>query len=276
MNNLSENHKTKLKLMKKLLLFSIIYSLLVSCASPRPITSKLNPNDVKSLSVFPHLSAVKIFNAKNEAITDPLEISNRCLEINENADGVISSFLDKKKIQHNKLEMSQDDEEIFVQEIVAYITLMKEKDLDSFLNKTKNYNSKNTRTAFAEIIVSDKVIEIIKKNNQRFALTTVTLGFTRTKKNEFNRKFANVGKAALAIGAVILTDGGLYVRSIPNLSNTYLILIDAQEKKLAMYIKKTEEFNPFEKEFLSEQVTFGLENYWIYQAALYKKKYGSK
>jgi hypothetical protein len=43
-----------------------------------------------------------------------------------------------------------------------------------------------------------------------------------------------------------------------------------------MYIKKTEEFNPFEKEFLSEQVTFGLENYWIYQAALYKKKYGSK
>jgi hypothetical protein len=262
--------------MKKLPIFFIIYSLLVSCASPKPITSKLNPNDVKSLALFPHLSAVKIFNAKNEAITDPLEISNRCLEINENADGVISSFLDRKKILHNKLEMSQDDEEIFVQEIVGYITLMKEKDIDSFLNKTKNYNSKNTRTAFVEIIVSDKVIEIIKKNNQRFTLTTVTLGFTRTKKNEFNRKFANVGKAALAIGAVILTDGGLYVRSIPNLSNTYLILIDAQEKKLAMYIKKTEEFNPFEKEFLAEQVTFGLENYWIYQAALYKKKYGSK
>jgi hypothetical protein len=128
------------------------------------------------------------------------------------------------------------------------------------------FNHQANREAFSNIRVSDDVVNLIKANNHRFALATVTLGFTRSKKNERNRQLANGGKALLGVGLAVLTGGFVFVRGIPYKSVTYFFLIDAEHKNIAMYTKETEEIDPTNSSSINWQINWGLEDYWIRHA----------
>jgi hypothetical protein len=253
--------------------FFMILILLSSCASPKPITSNVNPAIVNKVGVIPNISIISVLNARrNDEIKEGF-LDNAA---GTYADEAINTFLKNKKIDNQKLVLTSKEDSLITTEILGYFTKMNEKDVNYLTKEDKNYNTSNTREAFAEIKVSDGVSDLIKSKNLRFVLSTLTVGMKRTDKSLFNRSVGNVGKYIAASGLAYLTGGGIYFRSIPYLSNTYLILIDAESKNLAMFIKKTEEFDPTDKERLQEQVTFGLENYWVYHAAYHKKKYGNK
>ena len=257
---------------KNIILFSLL-SIILSCASPKPITSKVNPAIVQILGVLPNISIINVLNARKDD-----EIKEGFLDNSDgtHADEAINTFFKNKKIDNQKLSLTLEEDSLLTTEIYGYFSAMNEKDVNYLTKEDKNYNTSKTREAFNEIKVSDKISNLIKSKNLRFVLSTLTIGMKRTDKSLFNRGVGNVGKYIAASSLAYLTGGGIYFRSIPYLSNTYLILIDAEQKNLAMFIKKTEEFDPTDKSRLQEQVRFGLENYWVYHAAYYKQKFGNK
>ncbi len=259
--------------MQKNIIYISILTILLGCASPKPITSNVNPTIVQKLGVIPNVSIITVLNARKDD-----EIKEGFLDnaAGSYADEAINTFFKNKKIDNQRLVLTSKEDSLLTTEILGYFSAMNEKDVNYLTKEDKNYNTSKTREAFNEIKVSDEVSNLIKSKNLRFVLSTLTIGMKRTDKSLFNRGVGNVGKYIAASGLAYLSGGGIYFRSIPYLSNTYLILIDAEQKNLAMFIKKTEEFDPTNKARLQEQVTFGLENYWVYHAAYYKQKFGNK
>jgi hypothetical protein len=56
------------------------------------------------------------------------------------------------------------------------------------------------------------------------------------------------------------------VRGIPYKSVTYIFLIDAEQKNIAMYTKESEEIDPTNSSSINWQINWGLEDYWIRHA----------
>ena len=259
--------------MQKTLSYLLTISILMGCASPKPITSNVNPAIVNRVGVLPNIAIINVLNARKD---DDIKEGFLDNSAGTYADEAINTFFKNKKIDNQKLSLTVEEDSLLTTEIYGYFSSMNKKDVDYLTKEDKNYNTSKTREAFNEIKVSDEISNLIKSKNLRFVLSTLTVGMKRTDKSLFNRGVGNVGKYIAASGLAYLTGGGIYFRSIPYLSNTYLILIDAEQKNLAMFIKKTEEFDPTDKSRLQEQVTFGLENYWVYHAAYYKQKFGNK
>jgi hypothetical protein len=185
-------------------------------------------------------------------------------------------FFKNKKIDNQKLTLTSKEDSLLTTEILGYFATLNENHVNYLTKEDKYYNTSKTREAFNNVKVSDEISNLIKRKNLRFVLSTMTIGMKRTDKSLFDRGVGNVGKYIAASGLAYLTGEGIYFRLIPYLSNTYLILVDAEQKNLVMFIKKTEEFDPTNIASLQEQVTFGLENYWVYHAAYYKNKFGNK
>ena len=260
--------------MQKALLYVLFFLCFLGCSSPKPITSTVNPVAVNKIGIVPHLAIVQILNSKNEIAESREDLIQN--SISDYADEEIDKFLQKQRIEKVSYSTTSEEDSLISNEILSYFKIMNEKDINYISKEEKNYNNSITKRAFNEIKISDKLAQTIKNKDLRFFLSTISIGFTRTKKNELNRKIGNVGKYILASGIAYGLGGGIFFRGIPYRSNTYLFLIDAEQKNLAMFIKKTEEFDPFDKERFQEQLRFGLENYWVYHAAYHKSKYGSK
>ncbi len=250
--------------MKHIILYSFILFYLCSCATQKPITSTVNPANIKNVMIVPPINSIKVFYAQSDEIAEGEDYFG---EVQNSSIKAIKLFFDTHKIEYDELSANKDEENILSQEIAEYYAKMDGPDRKNAMIGDVKYNYKANRDACAKIRISDNVANLIKANNQRFALATITIGFTRSKKNERNRQLANAGKVILGVGLAVLTGNFLFMRGIPYKSITYIFLIDAEQKNIAMYSKKTAEIDPINIGMLQQQIFNGLEEYWIENAA---------
>jgi hypothetical protein len=250
--------------MKRFLLYNLVFFALCSCATQRPITSAVNPANIKKVMIVPPINSIKVLYAQSDEIIEDEDYFN---EVQKSGSKAIKKFLDNYKIEYDDLSANREEENMLAKEVAEYYTKMDGPERRNAMIGDVKFNHQANRDACANIIISDNVANLIKANNQRFALATITIGFTRSKKNERNRQYANAGKAALGVGLAVLTGTFLFIRGIPYKSVTYFFLIDAEQKNIAMYSKKTEEIDPTNESSLQWQINSGLEEYWIWHAA---------
>ena len=214
--------------------------------------------------VIPPINSIKVLYAQSDEV---VEDENYFEQVQNSSDKAIKFFFDTNKIQYDDLSANREEIAIFAKEIAEYYQKMDGPDRRNAMIGDVNFNYQGNRDACANIKISETVADLIKANNQRFALATITVGFTRSKKNERNRQLANAGKVALGVGLAVLTGNFLFMRGIPYKSITYIFLIDAEQKNIAMYSKKTAEIDPTNVGMLQQQIYNGLEEYWIWHAA---------
>ena len=250
--------------MKRILLYIAALYFFCSCATQRPITSAVNPSNIKNVMIVPPINSVRVFYAQSDEIAEGEDYFE---EVQNSSSKAIKLFFDTHKIEYDDLSANREEESVLAKEIAEYYTKMDGPDRKNAMIGDVNFNYQANRDACTNIRISDNVANLIKANNQRFALATITLGFTRSKKNERNRQLANAGKVALGVGLAVLTGSFLFIRGIPYKSVTYFFLIDAEQKNIAMYSKKTAEIDPTNIGMLQQQIFNGLEEYWIWHAA---------
>ena len=221
--------------MRKLIVYSIASIWLLSCASQKPITSSLHPLQIKKVGILPSYNYIKVLAARSE---EEVKDEDYTAEIGINTEEAITKFFDEQKIDHENVSFNQQESIIIQKEIADYYTRLDADLSQNSMREPKNFNFQANRDVFNNIKVSDRVVKILQENNLRFALATVTIGFTRTHKNEVNRKWGNAGKLVLGAAMAGLTGFGVFFRGIPYRSTTYFFLIDAEKKESIIIHKK--------------------------------------
>jgi hypothetical protein len=250
--------------MKKFLLYCFAFFSLCSCATQKPITSQVNPAEIKNVLIIPPINSVKVLHAQNDEV---IEDENYFDQVQNSCSDAIKKFFDNHKINYDELSANREEESFLSKEISEYYLKMDGPDRRNAMIGDVKFNHQANREAFTNIKVSDEVANLIKANNHRYALVAITLGFTRSKRNERNRQLANGGKALLSVGMAVLTGGFVFIRGIPYKSVTYLFLIDAEKKNMAMYTKESQEIDPTNSSSINWQINWGLEDYWVRHAA---------
>jgi hypothetical protein len=253
--------------MKKLIVYAFACFCLTNCSSQKPLTSSVHPNQVKKVGILPSYNYVKILAARSE---EEMKDEDYTEEIGINSEEAVTKFFDEQKIEHENVSFNQSEGVFIQKEIADYYTKLDADLSQNSMRDPKKFNYQANRDVFGSIRVSDRVVKILQENNLRFALATVTIGFTRTHKNEVNRKWGNAGKLVLGAAVAGLTGFGVFFRGIPYRSVTYFFLIDAEKKNLSLYTKKMAEIDPLNKSSLQGQLTFGLEDYWLWYASKVK------
>jgi hypothetical protein len=225
----------------------------------QPFTSTANPAYIRKVAMIPSFNSIKTLYAKSDEERD----INHFEEVKDYSDRAVKHFLDMYKVKYDTLSMNKEEEDIILTEIAKYMVELDLADPKRKIFRGPDFNTSITRKLFNNIKMSDRVAKIMTDNNSRFAMTTITYGFTRSDANEKNRKVANVGKFIAAAGFAALTGGiGLYFRGVKYSSTTYIILLDAEKKQIAMYNKKIAEIDPTDKASIQEQIIVGMEEYW--------------
>lgn len=93
----------KIRTMQKVFIHIVLLSILSSCASPKPITSNINPAIVQKLGVLPNISIITVLNARKDD-----EIKEGFLDNSAGtyADEAINTFFKNKKIDNQKLMLT--------------------------------------------------------------------------------------------------------------------------------------------------------------------------
>ena len=245
--------------MKKSVFYCYILLTLCSCATNKPITSTLNPAEIRKVGILQPIVSLKIYAANSE---QEIQSEEPSYEIRENVDEAIKSTFIEYKVNFESISLNPIESGIINKEVESFFNKMEDAGSARFKKFSENFNYPKSREAFAAIKVSQEVVEILNKHNMKFALATLTVGFTRSKKNENNRVLANAGK--LLLTAALFTTGIFaYHQGIPYRSNTYFFLIDAERKNLSMYNKKVAEIDPTNESSMKGQINWGLEDYWV-------------
>jgi hypothetical protein len=189
-----------------------------------------------------------------------------------NVDEAIKSTFLSYKVNFEDANLSENETTVIEKEIGNYLTKMENTNNGRFKKITENFNFPKSQNDFKNIRVSDEVANILKRKNLKFALAVVTIGFTRTKKNEDNRKLANAGKLILTTAAMLTTGILLLHQGIPYQSTSYFFVIDAERQNLSMYNKKIAEIDPSNKYSIQGQINWGLEDYWVRHAMEVNRK----
>jgi hypothetical protein len=247
--------------MKRLFYSFVILILVTGCSNSmrQPFTSTANPAYIRKVSMIPSFNSIKVLYANRDEVRD----INPYEEVKDYSDRAVKHFLDMYKVNYDDLSMNREEEEIVLSEIAKYMVELDLRDPERKIFRGPDFNTSITRKLFTNIKMSDRVAKIITDNNSRFAMTTITYGFTRSEANETNRKVGNVAKYIAGAGFAALTGGfGLFFRGVKYQSTTYIILLDAEKKEIAMYNKKVGEIDPVDKASLQEQIIVGMEEYW--------------
>jgi hypothetical protein len=255
--------------MKKAIFYSLISLILSSCTSNKPITSSLNPSEIKKVGILKPSGIVKILATNSSKEIPPEDVS---LEMQLNVDEAIKSTFLSYKVNFEDANLSENETTIIEKEIGSYLTKMENTNSGRFKKITENFNFPKSQNAFKNIKVSQEVTNILKQKNLRFALSVVTIGFTRTKRNDDNRKLANAGKLILTTAAFLTTGIFLLHQGIPYQSTSYFFVIDAERQNLTMYNKKIAEIDPSNKYSIQGQINWGLEDYWVRHAMEVNRK----
>ena len=205
------------------------------------------------------MTNIEILKNKKEPIKkEEVEALNQ--EVGINISQITDSFFMRRRIKLDKYQYDEVDDYLPLKEILEY----HKKLTTSKSGNPTNYSKTNLKKIFDSIKVSDNLCDYIKEKKSRFAISILTVGFTRTNINNKSRKVDNVAKTLIfGAGAFGLTSGGWRVKD-EFFVQTFLFLIDAERKQLAMFHKKEDIFEPRNKERLQGLVNEGLSDFWKY------------
>lgn len=216
----------KQKMIKKIIFISAFAIMFNSCVTNKYLTSTTKPSQITSLDYFEPISYIHLIEKKN----DPIFNDSLSFQSKMKLDSVIIQNKKKLKIKNKLVINSESLKDKLEREI-------------SFLIQTADRNN-----SVEGIKLTPAIDSIMKSNNQRFALATVSSGFGRRKGNYG-------GQVAKGIGVGILTLG-LYT-PVPIKSNLtlYGIIFDSQKNEIAFYRKTNPvEKSPTEKVELEKQL----------------------
>lgn len=255
--------------MKKTIFHFFISLFLFGCATNKPITSSLNPSEMRKVGILKPSGILKVLASNNTKEILPEDVS---LEMQSNVDEAIKSTFLSYKVNFEDANLSDNETIIIEKEIGSYLTIMENTSIGRFKKITENFNFPKSQSTFKNIKVSEEVLNILKQKNLKYALAVVTIGFTRTKRNEDNRKLANAGKLLLTTAALLTTGIFLLHQGIPYQSTSYFFVIDSERQNLSMYNKKIAEIDPSNKYSIQGQINWGLEDYWVRYAMEVNRK----
>jgi hypothetical protein len=241
----------------RLSLFSFAI-LFVGCAtSSKLISTNQYPFSNKSILLIPTITDISILKNKKESENKD-EIAALNEEVGMNVLQITDSFFMRHRIKLDKYQYDEVDDYLPIKEVLEYHTKLTK----SKSGNPMNYSKYNLKKIFDSIKVSDNLCDYIKEKKNRFAISVLTVGFTRTQINNKSRKVDNVAKTLIfGAGAYGPTTGGWRIQD-EFFVQTYFFLIDADKKQLAMFHTKSDIFEPRNKELLQGLVNAGLSEFW--------------
>jgi hypothetical protein len=243
--------------MKKILIF-LFYTVFSNCSAQKIITSSQNALSSKSILLLPSITGIEILTNRKEKV-DESELGFLNQDVGNNVREITNSFFMRNSIKLVRPNIKDSTKNAPILEVWGYF----EKFTKSKSGNPMNYSSWNLKKIFDSIKVSDSLSRYIKSYKQRYALTIITVGYTRSHQSNQYRKIDNTAKTLLfGLGAFSPSNGGWTVKSEFYTAN-YLILIDAERNELAMFNKKEGDFEATNKEKLQGQLNVGFEDFWI-------------
>jgi hypothetical protein len=239
----------------KFLSFLIIFNC-CSSTSSKLISTVQSPKD-KSLLLITPIVSIEILKNKCE-VENKAEIESLNQEIGANVYQITDSFFMRKRLKLDKYQYNEIDDMMPINEILEYLKKL----TTSKRGYSASYSKYTLKKMLNSIKISEDLCNYIKEKDNRFALSIITTGFSRTLSNNKSRKVDNVAKTLIfGAGAYGPTSGFWHVNS-ENLVQTYFFLIDAEKQQLVMFQKKEGLFDPKSKNELQGLINVGLSEYW--------------
>jgi hypothetical protein len=244
-------------------LYLSVSILLSSCATNKPITSTSKPSQMKGIAVLPPQSYLKVIAVEKDK-NIPIDGSNS--KTSEIVQQVINDFAKNHNKDFVSIPFTELELNIFNKEINNYIYKFTNSNAAAFRKNNKNFNFPANQDIFKNIKVSEELVDILKKKELKYLMSVVNVGFSRN----YNSQTINTVSTMAGLTSLATLGFGVFYYEVPYNLTTFLIIIDADKKGLALFHKKTEDNDPNEIEFLKKQNNQILEDYWIWHDALVK------
>jgi hypothetical protein len=252
--------------MKIFNLFFCVY-FLTSCSKQiNPPTNIFNPFEIKKIGIIQPFVNVEVLGAKNE---EKSLVNDYTAEITENSTKAIESFLIGNGLNAERVALiSISESEILKKEIEHFFKILSNDGKIFPIDRANDDVQKIVR----ELKVSNEFIQILKKRNLPYAISTLTFGFTRTLRGQRNRNIAIVANTLFSLPSFFFTFK--YIKNSNKFySTTYFLLVDIEGQKIVMYNAKEKQIDPTLEVPLRSQIFEGLYEYWSRD---YKLKYIEK
>jgi hypothetical protein len=246
--------------MKNLPFYILILIISMSCATNKPITSSAKPSQMKGIAVLPPQSYLKVISVVNDKNV-PIDGSNS--KTSEIVQQTINDFSINHKKEFSYISLTDSELKSINKEINNYIFNFTNSNAAAFRKNNKNFNFPANQDIFRGIKVSQEIIDILKSKNVNYLMSVVNVGFSRNNKSDVTNTISTVA----GLTSLATLGFGVFYYEVPYNLTTFLIIIDANKKGLALFHKKTEDIDPNEIESLKKQNNQILEDYWIWHDA---------
>ena len=243
--------------MQKLFVYVLILISSYTCLGQKVnkiITVK--SNEIKSLCIFPFVSSIKVIKTKNEEISKAEQIKIES-EINEDSNENIDELIKIIELPAKNVELDSMSRITYFSEIEKYCFQV------WYVHPELGIGRSKMNKIIENIKVSDEMANLIKSQNQRYALCLVNQGVTRTNKSNSNRVFKNIALITAGIAFVGLT--GVFWGESKFGVSTYAFIIDSETKKVSNFYLNSSATDPTNKEDMRKRQIFPLfEDYWVW------------
>ena len=251
--------------MKKPLFYLLIFLQSISCTMYRPFESQVKSSEIKSIGLLPSIGVIQLISTKKD---DELKTENTLLNFSQRLSDSTSlnveEVLNFVNIPFKRIKPDLGENKALEKELERYLKIMSSFSFRNSDGVPEILKTKKSQLAFENIIISDSVINLIKKDSQRFALAVLVNGNTRTRSSDNNRKLKNTASQVLGLGMAAFAGFGFYTKEMPYNSTTYVFVLDAQTKKIAMFRAKNEIIDPMDNHLIKQQLYSAFEDYWVW------------
>ncbi|MEY4540483.1 MAG: hypothetical protein RLZZ306_2240 [Bacteroidota bacterium] len=251
--------------MKKLPFYLLLCFQAISCSLYRPFSSQVKSSEIKNIGLLPSIGVVQLISTKKD---DDLETQNTIFNFSQRlSDGTsinVEEVLNFVNVPFKRIKPDLEENKALDNELERYLKIMSSFSFKNSDGIPEILKTKKSQLAFENIIISDSVVNLIKKDSQRFALAVLVNGNTRTQNSDLNRKLKNTASQVLGFGVAAFTGFGFYTKEMPYNTTTYIFILDSQTKKLAMFRAKNEIIDPMNNQLVKQQLYSAFEDYWVW------------
>ena len=206
---------------------------LSSCGTNRQLVSERRPSEIRELTVVKPITNIEIIESGNRGTYSKMETDNATANIVDVLNRTIPTDI---KIQN--LKMDTTDKVVFQRELHLLV------------------NYVEGQQQIKGVSLSPKMLAIMNKYNQDFAIGVLEVGFARAKGN-YGRQIAK------GVGIGILTLGFYVPVPIKSASTMICLIVDRKNNNVAFYRKNNgQELNPTEKTVIERQLKGILDPYF--------------
>ena len=247
--------------MKFLLTCTIVLFSFVCYSQSQKRIFNIRANEISSIGIFPPLSAVEILLFKDEK-TDLNKRIRIEKKINEETKSNIDSIMNFIELNKQDIILDSIFRKQYSNEIESYMSIL------NSMFPNKKLSKSDLKLYLERLIVSDNIANIMKSNNQRFALYVVNYAIIRTQKSYDDVVKRNSSNPFLYGGGALpyLIFGGLTRKATDDDGVvTYSFIIDAETKKVVSFAKNINGGDISDKKSMMErQLLPCFEDFWVW------------